>query len=79
MKKLLIPMLALSLWVGCGRSSVPTPRPHESRPSQRSTQYWPADAAGKKPAYGMPLVIQCRPPEVPTQLLNRSPPVADLR
>jgi hypothetical protein len=33
----------------------------------------------KKPAYGLPLVIQCPTPEVPAQLLKPSPPVEDLR
>ncbi len=112
MKKLLFVMLALALWVGCGRSHAPSPRPGESRPSQRSVQYWPTEAPRKnpvalpgqtthsdrpqaspsavalvpraapqvkKPAYGLPLVIQCRAPEVPAQLLKPSPPIEELR
>jgi hypothetical protein len=79
MKKLLFAMLALALWVGCGRPPAPSPRPGESRPSQRSVQYWPTEASGKKPAYGLPLVIQCDTPKVPTQLLKPSPPIEDLR
>jgi hypothetical protein len=49
MKKLLFAMLALALWVGCGKSPAPSPRPGESRPSQHSAQYWPAAASGKNP------------------------------
>ena len=79
MKKILFPMVVLTLWAGCGRSPAPSPRPGESRPSQHITQYWPTDPAAKKPAYGLPLVIHCSPPEVPAQLLKPSPPVSELR
>ncbi len=111
MKTLLFPMLALALWAGCGRSPAPSPRGGDGRPSQRSVQYWPTDASGKKtlaspgqtthsgypqaspsplalapraapqvkkPAYGLPLVIQCPAPNVPSQLLKPSPPIEDL-
>jgi hypothetical protein len=111
MKKLLLPMLALALGAGCGWSPAPSPRPGESGPSKHSTQYWPTDASGKKPAvlpgerihsdhpkaspsavalapraapqvkkpaYGLPLVIQSHTPEVPAQLLKPSPPIEDL-
>jgi hypothetical protein len=33
----------------------------------------------RKPPYGLPLVIECPVPEVPSQLLKPSPPVEDLR
>jgi hypothetical protein len=79
MKKLLFPVLLLTLVVGCGRSPAPSPRPGESRPSQHSVRYWPADASGKKPAYGLPLAIHCRTPEVPPELLGPSPPIVDGR
>ena len=79
MKKFLFPIVLLTLLAGCGRSPAPSPRPGESRPSQHRAQYWPAEASGKKPAYGLPLVIHCRTPEVPPELLGPSPPIEDGR
>jgi hypothetical protein len=89
MKKLLFLVLALAVWAGCGRSpglqpqsgqsQSGQPQPPQSQPSQHNAHYWPAEAAAQKPAYGLPLVIECQPPKVPPQLLKASPPIRDVR